>query len=680
VETLPELLKGFKIGIESGDIEYACWCLHVPSYHHIFSGGELQEKLSEMEDFRSRMIQLKHETVLTIFGALQQAVSCLIGESEDPCNMTGKYFDEEEEREAKTTISAFYLWKLYLNYMFGNYKTAKKYDDLVENHMDAVAGLAMELQKHLYSSLSLLTLYANSSDQDRKVYMKKIRKNQRTLKKWAKLEPMDNLSKWHMVEGEIASVTGDNSKASDHFEKAISCSKESLNLWDEAQAYELFGKHILNRKNTEFGIHLISAARNTYAKWGAQAKVNQLEKLYPEIKQEFVRIKSGNITLNTVMNTNTIMTTTSHTGSITSSILDLSTSLKVFQTISGEMRLDKLLENIMELVVENAGAEKGILILPQGNKWLIESIRYENGKIDILKGIQVLPNTEVDHEDMTSLPQSILKYVIRTKEAVVLDKAHLTGDYTSDPYIKRASTKSIVCMPLMNQGKLSGIFYLENNLTAGIFTEDRVQLLSMLSTQAAISIENAKVYQNLESLVDDRTRELRTLNVKYQELSVTDQLTKIYNRRKIDSVLAEQYELMNETDSPVSVILFDIDKFKTVNDTYGHLTGDKVLVQLTELVSESIDTDHIFGRWGGEEFILICPNTIQEEASKIGEKLRAVIARTTFPQVDQITCSFGVSAVYKNSSIDQCLSNVDTALYLAKEKGRNRVEIYNAKY
>lgn len=191
-----------------------------------------------------------------------------------------------------------------------------------------------------------------------------------------------------------------------------------------------------------------------------------------------------------------------------------------------------------------------------------------------------------------------------------------------------------------------------------------------------ISIENAKLYENLEQHVEERTKELKNLNTKYLQLSVTDQLTKIFNRRKLDEVLVNEFDKMNKNKCVLSIIMFDIDEFKKVNDIHGHQVGDNVLVLLTMKVQENVKTNDIFGRWGGEEFLLVCPNTPEKEAVIIANRLREMIENTFFPEVNNITCSFGVASTNGMRTVDECLINVDTALYSAKDNGRNRVELF----
>jgi len=161
-------------------------------------------------------------------------------------------------------------------------------------------------------------------------------------------------------------------------------------------------------------------------------------------------------------------------------------------------------------------------------------------------------------------------------------------------------------------------------------------------------------------------------------LSITDPLTKIFNRLKFNDELEKNLNYVKRYKENLSIIMFDIDHFKKVNDFYGHDIGDEVLKILTNLIKMNIRKTDVFARWGGEEFILLVPKTNVEIAFELAEKLRKLIEKTDFPKVKNVTCSFGVCE-YNNNSTEKFLKNVDLALYKAKENGRNQVIVYSDK-
>lgn len=212
-------------------------------------------------------------------------------------------------------------------------------------------------------------------------------------------------------------------------------------------------------------------AHYCYDRWGATAKVKDLETCYPQFFSQSSRVAST---------------------SISNTAFDLAAVMKASQAISREIELEQLLRSLMQILIENAGAQTGYLILENLGEWLIEAACKLNDGENVYN-TQVLQSIPTANQ----LPESIIQYVIRTQESVTLNDATREGAFINEPYIQHNKTKSIFCLPLLNQAKLVGVLYLENKLAVGAFTPERSQILQLLSTQAAIAIENAKLYSKL---------------------------------------------------------------------------------------------------------------------------------------------------------------------------------------
>jgi len=281
---------------------------------------------------------------------------------------------------------------------------------------------------------------------------------------------------------------------------------------EEALAYELAGQFYQAKGKTKFAQVCLREAHYAYQQWGALAKVKDLEERYPQ----FVAKKNSTVWT-------TFTTTPIGLGGYTSTSdwLDLSSVVKASQTLSGEMVLDRLLRKMMHLVIENAGAEKGFLLLPQQEQWFVEAEgRVESDEVNVLQSIIV--------EEHQQLAATLIHYVARTQEHVVLDNASIEGQFTHDPYIVKHRPKSVLCVPLINQGHTTGILYLENDLSEGAFTPDRLEVLQVLSSQIAISIENALLYRTLEQKVEERTAQLAAAN---QQITALNEQLKSENLR-----------------------------------------------------------------------------------------------------------------------------------------------------
>jgi len=434
-----------------------------------------------------------------------QAVLNLLGQAEQPEILNGTIINfkeiavKMEETQDGTGLALLYNNQSQLSYHFGNYQQAYDYAKQAEPYQVNVIGMSHSVLLNLYGSLSRLAIYSDLSDEDQATILKEVTANQEQMKTWADHAPINYLHKWHLVEAERYKILEQYSDAQSHYEKAIDLAQEHRYLNEEALAYELAAQAYMKQNKTRLARYYMQDAHYTYHRWGAIAKVQNLEKLYP---QWLIQDNDSSLATTTTTKTSTrrMVTTTNQQKT---NDLDFDSILKGTQVLSGEIKLDVLLTKMMHIVIENAGAEQGYLILNDEDDWFIEAEGQANGK-----AVQVLQSQPVMAVNPTPVPQSIINYVIRTQTQVVLDDAREEGQYSQDSYIQTNQPKSVLCMPLLNQGKLGGLVYLENNLTTGAFTPNRIEVLTMLASQAAISLENARLYNTLEQRVKQRTQEL----------------------------------------------------------------------------------------------------------------------------------------------------------------------------
>ena len=379
------------------------------------------------------------------------------------------------------------LNKLFLCYLFQKYSQAIENANQLEAHLDIAMGLLTVPIFHFYDSLSRLAVFFEMTKAEQDRILEKVAVNQEKMEKWAKHAPMNYQHKFYIVEAERARVLGKFGEAREYYDQAITGAQENKYINEEALAYELAGRFYLAREQKYFADYYLKNAHYAYQRWGAKAKVQDLETRYPQL-----HTATKAAVLDAKQSTKT---TTSRSGEV----LDFSTAMKASQAISNEIVLDKLLKILMKTVIENAGAQKGFLILNKAGEWVIEA--EGGGNLDDVTTLQSLPLE-------SRLSVAIVNYVARTQENVVLNDAVNEGEFTVDSYIVAHQPKSLLCTPLLNQGQLSAILYLENDLSTGAFTSDRLEVLHLLSSQAAISIENSKLYNNLELKVAERTQKL----------------------------------------------------------------------------------------------------------------------------------------------------------------------------
>jgi signal transduction histidine kinase/GAF domain-containing protein len=294
-------------------------------------------------------------------------------------------------------------------------------------------------------------------------------------------------------------------EAEEFYEQAIQGAKENEYLQEEALGYELAAKHYLARGRERFAQLYMKEAHYCYERWGATAKAKDLETRYPQFFPQSLNVASTPV--------HTTAGTTSNTSHVA---FDLAAVMKASQAISSEIELEQLLRSLIQILIENAGAQTGCLLLETTGEWTIEAT------CELSEGAQVCATRVLQSAPIANrLPETIVQYVIRTHESVILNDATREGHFIHDPYIQRHQTQSILCLPLLNQTKLVGVLYLENQLAAGVFSLERSQLLGLLSTQAAIAIENAKLYSEQRASKSQMTQFLEAIPVGVAVLDAT---------------------------------------------------------------------------------------------------------------------------------------------------------------
>ncbi len=510
-ETFPILADGYQSGVESGEFEFAGYCAFSLCYCPFFAGQELTELEQQTAIYRKATNQIRRETPSTWLAMLQQTILNLRGQSENPSRLVGYLYDEEQALSRAiavkdgTSLHYFYLNKLILCYLFEEYEQAAKTATLAEQYLSAATALISVSIFHFYDSLIVLSLLADASNSEKEAWLNRVNANQEKMQKWAHHAPMNFLHKFHLVEAEKARVSGQFFEAEEFYEQAIQGAKENEYLQEEALGYELAAKHYLARGRERFAQLYMKEAHYCYERWGAMAKVKDLEARYPPFFPQSQSIASIPIL------------TTSGTTSNTSSIaFDLAAVMKASQAISSEIELEQLLRSLMQILIENAGAQTGCLLLENAGEWAIEA-DCELAEGESGGATQVLQSTPMTNR----LPESIIQYVIRTHESVILNNATYEGNFINDSYIQHHQAQSVLCLPLLKQSTLVGVLYLENRLVSGAFTAERSQLLSLLSTQAAIAIENAKLYSEQRASKSQMTQFLEAIPVGVAVLDAT---------------------------------------------------------------------------------------------------------------------------------------------------------------
>ncbi|MEH2341281.1 MAG: AAA family ATPase [Nostoc sp.] len=489
-ETLQPLLEGYQSGLETGDSEFAAYCAEVYCLQCVFVGKELVELEREIRMYSQVIRQLKQQAALTWTQMHHQVVLNLMECSVNPICLVGEAYNEEnrlrqnETENNGTSIFFVHFYQLFLCYLFYDYFQAVENSIIAAGYVSYVASSPPVPLHYFYSSLAKLATYLESDTQGQSEILKEVAVNQEKMQRWAHYAPMNHLHKCHLVEAEKARVLGQLLEAEEFYEQAIIGAKENEYVQEEALAYELAAKFYLSRGREKIARTYMKEAHYCYERWGATAKVKDLETRYPQLFPPSSSMAHTRIPKTSV--------TTSNNSDIA---FDLAAVMKASLAISSEIELEQLLSSLMKILIENAGAQTGFLFLENSGEWVIEA----SGEINDVVAGENIYSTQVLQSISTAnhLPESIINYVIRTHEPVILNDATHEGNFINEPYIQHNQTQSLLCLPLLNQSKLVGLLYLENQLASGAFTPERTQVLHLLSTQAAIAIENAKLYSKL---------------------------------------------------------------------------------------------------------------------------------------------------------------------------------------
>ena len=324
-----------------------------------------------------------------------------------------------------------------------------------------------------YGALSRAASCDSAAADQRQQHVEALAAHHRQLEIWAENCPENFENRAALVSAEIARVQGRELEAEHLYEQAIRSAHENGFVHNEALANELASHFYAARGFEKIAHAYLQDARYGYLRWGADGKVRQLDQFYPRLREK--------------------EPVPGPTGMIGAPVenLDLATVIKVSQAVSGEMVLEKLIDTLMRTAIEHAGAERGLLILPRGVEKRIEAEATTSGDTVIVRLRDVSTAG-------AALPESIVHYVVRTRASVILDDASAQGSFSADPYIRQHRVRSVLCLPLINQARLIGVLYLENNLTPHVFNPTRIAVLELLASQAAISLENASLYSDLQ--------------------------------------------------------------------------------------------------------------------------------------------------------------------------------------
>ncbi|MCB9957944.1 MAG: AAA family ATPase [Rhodospirillaceae bacterium] len=496
-ESLPYFTEGQRMGQNHGNLFFAAVHAHVYCHHKLFTAPTLTEIDAAMEDRHRAIVSGGQDHVALWTRIFWQFVRNLQGPREDPTALVGPLFDERENLDTiqdssdKTLIFVYHFIKLMICVMFGDRPGIVRHLVPAEQFLFAVVGIVHVPVCHFFAFLGRLELLRGPdgvAPDERQAMLQAMRTSTAQMAEWAANAPMNYAHKHAAMAAGLADLEGDGDEAVRLYESAIALAQTHGHAWDRAICLELAGRHFLAKGlDRVAGIYLADASAG-YAAWGAHAKVAALAETHggllagappsgPHAAPQRVEADRRS--------------------------LDLKTVLKASQAISAEIVLDRFLDRTMHTVLENAGADRGLLLRVDsaGDIHLWAETRFgENASI-------ASPAADTDPSDR--LPLSLVNYVATTLHTVIHTSELPDPPFVDDPYLVDHGVLSALCMPLRSRNRLVALLYLENTLTSGAFTARHLEILEMLASQIAVSLENASLYEDLENRVAERTQKLQ---------------------------------------------------------------------------------------------------------------------------------------------------------------------------
>jgi GAF domain-containing protein len=478
------LKEAYFTGKEIGDTLSASYGI-INHFHLNFLGGvKIDDWESELSEYQQILIQTKQDSARIYLSLTWQTMLNFRQQVSQPECLNGKAYHEgamtpQHQRDDDYSAMAISgIYKVMLAYSFGKYTLAVDRIAQAQPYLRSVLGMFFVPVFHFYAALAHLALLPSPLNWEQAEMLAQVKIHQAALLHFAQNAPMNHLHKWHLVEAERQRVLGDKMMAIEHYDLAISLAKTHEFLNEEALANELTARFYWQWGKGKVAQVYMTEAYYCYTHWGAKAKVDDLRTRYPQLLNPILE-QDRNAT------SFTEMTTVANSTSNSSKSLDLAVMLQVSQTISTEIELDRLLAALLKIVITNAGADKCVFVLQSPLELEVVALVTADREPQLLSSIPLAASQDV--------PISAINTVKHNLVPLVLADARIYSQFASDPYIAEHRPKSILCLPMLSRDKLVGILYLENNLTVGAFTQDRVEFLNIICAQMASSIDNIRL-------------------------------------------------------------------------------------------------------------------------------------------------------------------------------------------
>jgi PAS domain S-box-containing protein len=499
----------FRTAIETGDLTFACYSMHHINTDLLLRNDPLDAVWRESERGLDFVRKARFRDIADLIVSQQRLIATLQGRTTTFATFSDAQFDEAAfegqltDDRVSVLVCGYWIIKLQARFLAGDYIAALAAAQRAEPLLWAVVGQIQWLDYFYYGALTVAALYEHGSADEQAGWREVLAMHREQLREWADNYPPTFADKHALVSAEIARVEGRDADAMRLYEEAIDAAREHGFVQNEGIAHELAARFYLARGSASAGRSQLDEARSCFARWGADGKVRQLDERAPPLRAPSASSSASR--------------STASPGNVAQ--LDLLSITKASQAISGQIVLEDLVDTLMRILLENAGAQSGqLLLVRNGSLELAAEASVEQQTIDVRPHrnevpLPVLPDS--------ALPASIINYVRRSHEQVLLADATQRNPFSTDDYFAHRqpkSVKSVLCLPIMRRSALIGLLYLENNLATHAFTPERVTVLELLASQAAISLENALLYADLQQ--ENRERKLAEEALREQQARI----------------------------------------------------------------------------------------------------------------------------------------------------------------
>jgi predicted ATPase/class 3 adenylate cyclase len=490
-DTLEPFRLGAAAGLETGDLEYYSYCFYGLDSHALFAGHELGALSSASAAHHEAILRHNQQKVGVVMLLVRDTIAWL---RDDPPVVVGdidegRVLQLATERGDATSVAYAHAWRCCRAYLGGAHDDALKAAAACRANVAGIDGQLFVPFFQFYESLALLA--AARAGRPRPRGARTVAVNQRRMAGWARRVPSTFLARWELVEAERARGAGRVADALGGYERAIAAAVRAENLHDEAMAHQLAAGCAADFKMPTIARGHLLQARRAWDRWGARRLVRTLD----EQGRDSLPLTPGPSSTSRATNSRPASASKSSSGSGTGEALDARAMTRAAQAVSEKLRLPEVVRELCSLLLANAGARQAVLIARDEQDWhVLANAHVDRPQADVLGGGGALARAEVF--------QAAVHLVLRTRRALLIDDALQDATFRLDPYVARARPRSVLCSPMLRHGELVGAILLENELVAGAFTPDRVEFLQVIAGQAAISIENAGLVQDLEQSLD----------------------------------------------------------------------------------------------------------------------------------------------------------------------------------